>query len=82
MGQLPKFHTENENLSGAPERIKNHAEKIIDMALDMKDCATFIQDPRLKENAGKSAKYNQKYRGPKISHQFCFSLSLDSTIAD
>ena len=60
-----KFNTENEDLSGAPERIKNHAEKIIDMALDMKDCATFIQDPRLKENAGKSAKYNQKYRGPK-----------------
>ena len=24
-------------VSGAPERIKNHAEKIIDMALDMRD---------------------------------------------
>ena len=25
---------------------KNHAEKIIDMALDMRDCVTFVKDPR------------------------------------
>ena len=40
-------------VSGAPERIKNHADKIIDMALDMRDCVTFVQDPRLKGNGGK-----------------------------
>ncbi|XP_059098950.1 soluble guanylate cyclase 88E-like isoform X2 [Tigriopus californicus] len=33
-------------VSGAPERVKNHAEKIMDMALDMRDCVTFVKDPR------------------------------------
>jgi guanylate cyclase len=33
-------------VSGAPERNKNHAEKIMDMALDMRDCVTFVKDPR------------------------------------
>ena len=33
-------------VSGAPEKIKNHAEKIMDMALDMRDCVTFVKDPR------------------------------------
>jgi hypothetical protein len=25
---------------------KNHAEKVVDMALDMRDCVTFVKDPR------------------------------------
>ena len=25
---------------------KNHAEKVIDMALDMRDCVAFVKDPR------------------------------------
>ena len=33
-------------VAGAPEKIKNHAEKIMDMALDMRDCAAFVKDPR------------------------------------
>ena len=33
-------------VSGAPEKNKNHAEKIMDMALDMRDCVTFVKDPR------------------------------------
>ena len=33
-------------VSGAPDRVKNHAEKIMDMALDMRDCVTYIPDPR------------------------------------
>ena len=33
-------------VSGAPERVKNHAERIMDMALDMRDCVTFVHDPR------------------------------------
>jgi len=31
---------------GAPDRVTNHAEKIMDMALDMRDCAAFVPDPR------------------------------------
>ena len=38
-------------VSGAPERNKNHAEKIMDMALDMRDCVAFVKDPR-PEHAG------------------------------
>ena len=56
-------------VSGAPERIKNHAEKIIDMALDMRDCVTFVQDPRLKGNGGKKSKYNIKCSSAEIAHQ-------------
>ena len=37
-------------VSGAPDKNKNHAEKIMDMALDMRDVVTFIKDPR-PENA-------------------------------
>jgi len=33
-------------VSGAPERCKNHAEKIMDMAMDMRDCVQFVPDPR------------------------------------
>ena len=33
-------------VSGAPEKVKNHAEKIMDMALDMRDCVAFVKDPR------------------------------------
>jgi len=33
-------------VSGAPERAKNHAEKIMDMAMDMRDCVQFVPDPR------------------------------------
>ncbi len=33
-------------VSGAPERNKNHAEKIMDMALDMRDCVAYVKDPR------------------------------------
>jgi guanylate cyclase len=33
-------------VSGAPDRVKNHAEKIMDMALDMRDCVQFVHDPR------------------------------------
>ena len=33
-------------VSGAPEKNKNHAEKIMDMALDMRDCVAFVPDPR------------------------------------
>ena len=33
-------------VSGAPERVENHAERIMDMALDMRDCVTFVHDPR------------------------------------
>ena len=27
-------------------QVKTHAEKIMDMALDMRDCVTFVRDPR------------------------------------
>ena len=33
-------------VSGAPERCKNHAELIMDMALDMRDVVQFVKDPR------------------------------------
>ena len=33
-------------VSGAPEKCKNHAEKIMDMAMDMRDCVQFVPDPR------------------------------------
>lgn len=33
-------------VSGAPEKNKNHAENIMDMALDMRDAVTFVKDPR------------------------------------
>jgi len=33
-------------VSGAPERYKEHAERIMDMALDMRDCMQFVTDPR------------------------------------
>ena len=33
-------------VAGAPEKSKNHAEKIMDMALDMRDCVAFVKDPR------------------------------------
>ena len=29
-------------VSGAPEKVKNHAEKIMDMAMDMRDCVPFV----------------------------------------
>ncbi|XP_023336260.1 soluble guanylate cyclase 88E [Eurytemora carolleeae] len=31
---------------GAPERNNNHAERIMDMAMDMRDCVQFVPDPR------------------------------------
>lgn len=33
-------------VAGAPERVKDHAEKIMDMAMDMRDCVQFVPDPR------------------------------------
>jgi len=33
-------------VAGAPERSKDHAEKIMDMAMDMRDCVQFVKDPR------------------------------------
>ena len=33
-------------VAGAPKRIKDHAAKMMDMALDMRDAACFIPDPR------------------------------------
>ena len=33
-------------VSGAPEKTKNHAEKVMDMALDMRDSVAFVKDPR------------------------------------
>ena len=33
-------------VAGAPERCKNHAELIMDMALDMRDVVQFVKDPR------------------------------------
>ena len=30
-------------VSGAPEKVKNHAEKIMDMAMDMRDCVSFVK---------------------------------------
>ena len=33
-------------VAGAPERTKNHAELIMDMALDMRDVVQFVKDPR------------------------------------
>ena len=33
-------------VSGAPEKNKNHAEKVMDMALDMRDSVAFVKDPR------------------------------------
>jgi len=33
-------------VAGAPERTKNHAELIMDMAMDMRDCVQFVKDPR------------------------------------
>ena len=33
-------------MAGAPERTKNHAELIMDMALDMRDVVQFVKDPR------------------------------------
>lgn len=33
-------------VAGAPERAKNHAELIMDMALDMRDVVQFVKDPR------------------------------------
>ena len=33
-------------VAGAPEKSKNHGEKIMDMALDMRDCVAFVKDPR------------------------------------
>merc|ERR1719210_2372332 len=33
-------------VAGAPERAKNHAELIMDMAMDMRDSVCFVKDPR------------------------------------
>ena len=33
-------------VGGAPEKTKDHAEKIMNMALDMRDSMAFIKDPR------------------------------------
>jgi len=33
-------------VAGAPEKVKNHAELIMDMAMDMRDCVQFVKDPR------------------------------------
>ena len=33
-------------VAGAPERTKNHAEMIMDMAMDMRDVVQFVKDPR------------------------------------
>jgi len=33
-------------VAGAPERTKNHAELIMDMAMDMRDVVQFVKDPR------------------------------------
>ena len=33
-------------VAGAPERAKNHAELIMDMAMDMRDSVVFVKDPR------------------------------------
>ena len=33
-------------VAGAPKRIKDHAARMMDMALDMRDAACFIPDPR------------------------------------
>ena len=33
-------------VAGAPDKVKNHAEKIMDMALDMRDAVAFVKDPR------------------------------------
>ena len=33
-------------VSGAPEKTKNHAEKVMYMALDMRDSVAFVKDPR------------------------------------
>jgi len=33
-------------VAGAPERTKNHAELIMDMAMDMRDSVQFVKDPR------------------------------------
>ena len=33
-------------MAGAPEKVKNHAEKIMDLAMDMRDCVQFVPDPR------------------------------------
>ena len=33
-------------VSGAPEKVDNHAEKIMMMALDMRDVVTYVHDPR------------------------------------
>ena len=34
------------SVAGAPERAKNHAELIMDMAMDMRDSVCFVKDPR------------------------------------
>ena len=48
-------------VSGAPEKVKNHAEKIMDMALDMRDCVSFVKDPRpeFKEDESAHVKIRQ-----------------------
>ena len=33
-------------VAGAPEKVKDHGEKIMNMALDMRDCVAFVKDPR------------------------------------
>ena len=33
-------------MSGAPEKVDNHAENIVMMALDMRDVVTYVHDPR------------------------------------
>ena len=33
-------------VSGAPEKVDNHAENIVMMALDMRDVVTYVHDPR------------------------------------
>jgi len=42
-------------VSGAPEKNKNHAEKIMDMALDMRDSVKFVHDPRPEFDGDESA---------------------------
>ena len=45
----PKVETVKDcfvGVSGAPEKVDNHAEKILMMALDMRDVVTYVHDPR------------------------------------
>ena len=43
-------------VAGAPERAKNHAELIMDMAMDMRDSVCFVKDPRYLQNTNANTK--------------------------